>query len=282
MDVGVITDEISPDIHEALEVMGRCGVTVAEIRSVWGKNSIDLDAEELGRLKSALRNAGVTVCGVASPFFKCDMSESEAAERGRLHDAKDLGLSDQMDVLERACRVAETLGTRSVRVFSFWRTQDPTPEIEARIVELFQRPLERARECGIRLLLENEFACYLGTGVETARVLKQIDSPELAAVWDPGNAYYAGERPYPDGYRAIKPWVAHVHVKDAVRGPDGKTQFVKVGEGQVDYPGQIEELRADGYQGVLSLETHYSKEDGGKAGASEESLRSLAAMVRGA
>ncbi|MCC6485246.1 MAG: sugar phosphate isomerase/epimerase [Armatimonadetes bacterium] len=281
MDVGVITDEVSQDISEALEVMKRCDVRVSEIRAVWGKNSIDLDQEELRTLKAALNNAGSSVCAVASPFFKCDLTDFTAAERGRLHEAKDLTLADQMDVLDRACRVADVLGTRNIRVFSFWRSSDPTPEIEARIVELFQEPLAKAKERGVRLLLENEHSCFQGTGEETARLLRQFDNGALAAVWDPGNAFCAGEVPFPDGYTAIRPWIAHVHVKDAVRDERGEVRFVKVGQGQVDYVGQVAQLKADGYDGVLSLETHYSKEVGGKAAASEESLRSLAAMVRG-
>lgn len=279
MDVGIITDEISEDIEESLGVMRRCDVSIAEIRAVWGKNSIDLDPDELARLKRILSDAGASVCAISSPFFKCDISATERGERGRLHDAKELSLDDQAEVLDKACKVAEMLGTDKIRVFSFWRKSDPTPEIEARIVELFQEPLETAKARGMTLLLENEHSCFLGTGQETARVVEQL--PGLKVVWDAGNAFAAGEIPFPDGYQALKPWVEHVHVKDAVRDSEGNTKFVKVGEGECRYADQIAQLKSDGYDGVLTLETHYSIAEGGKAGASEESLKLLAAMVRG-
>lgn len=282
MDVGVITDEISQDITEALEVMKRCDITIGEIRGVWGKNSIDLDPDEVGRLKSILDREGVSVCAVASPFYKCDLFEGDKAERGRLHDAADLGLAEQMDVLRKACDLAETLNTDSIRVFSFWRTSDPTPEIEDRIVEMFQEPARYAASRGMKLLLENEYSCFLGTGVETARVLKRLDNSVIQAVWDPGNAFCGGEVPYPDGYEALKPWTTHIHIKDAVRESDGSVRFCKVGEGELKYAEHISRLKQDGYDGVLSLETHYSKDPGGKAAASEESLLAMAAMVRGA
>lgn len=281
LEVGIITDEISQDIEESLDVMRRCDVSISEIRAVWGKNSVDLDPGEVARLKRILKDAGSSVCAVASPFYKCDISDERQAERGRLHEARDIGLEGQMDLLERTFNVAENLGTPNIRVFTFWRTEDPTPEIEQRIVELFQEPLNRARQRGMRLLIENEHACFLGTGAETARVLQRFDDDAVGAVWDPGNAYCAGETPYPGGYEAIRPWVRHIHIKDARRNAEGAVQFVRVGEGVLDYPSQIARLKADGYEGVVSLETHYAREDGGKQAASEESLKSLAALVRG-
>ena len=65
-----------------------------------------------------------------------------------------------------------------------------------------------------------------------------------------------GETPYPDGYEAIRPFFAHVHIKDAVRAVP-ESYCVKVGTGQVGYPSLLRRLAADGYAGWLSMETHY-------------------------
>jgi len=49
-----------------------------------------------------------------------------------------------------------------------------------------------------------------------------------------------------------------VHVKDGVRrGAEDKYEGAAIGEGDVDYPGQLRALREDGYGGYLSLETHW-------------------------
>lgn len=280
MQVGVITDEISQDISEALDVMQRVGVGVSEIRAVWGKNSVDLDDDELKRLKTILKARGSTVCGIASPFYKCDLFSDRAADRGPMHDAREVTIDEQLALLEKCFQVAETLDTNFIRVFSFWRASDPTPEIEQAIVEQFQKPAELAERRGMVLLLENEHSCFLGTGVETARVLKQLDSKAVQAVWDPGNALCGGETPFPGGYEALSPWIKHIHIKDGIRQPDGTVKFVKVGEGEVGYDQHIRRLKQDGYNGYLSLETHYSLDKGGKAAASEESLIAITEFVR--
>lgn len=279
LEVGVITDEVSQDIDQALQVMKRCNVRQAEIRAVWDKNCTDMDAGELARLKKALDAAGATVCGIASPFFKCDLVKGVKAERGRMHQARDLGLDEQMALLERCFHVAEFLGTTFIRVFSFWRTEDPTPEICQHIADMFEKPLALAEKRGMKLLLENEHSCYLGSGAETAEVMKLIKSPAAGCVWDPGNAYCAGEIPYPGGYEAVKPWIVHVHIKDCVRQPDGEMKFVKIGTGEVDYSGQFASLKADGYNGVVSLESHYGLEIGGRPASAEESLLAIHRFV---
>jgi sugar phosphate isomerase/epimerase len=84
-----------------------------------------------------------------------------------------------------------------------------------------------------------------------------------------------GESPFPMGYEAVKDFVTHVHVKDAaVRPGAAKPEWTVVGEGQIDYKGQIAALRAAGYSGYLSLETHYSG-PGGKEASSRACLQGL-------
>ena len=52
--------------------------------------------------------------------------------------------------------------------------------------------------------------------------------------------------PYPDGYRAVLPYLLHVHVKDAAVVDDatGLTRWAPIGSGAVDYAGQIDACAA--------------------------------------
>jgi sugar phosphate isomerase/epimerase len=62
--------------------------------------------------------------------------------------------------------------------------------------------------------------------------------------------------PYPDGYDKLKPYIRHVHLKDIKRMP-GAFAPAMLGEGDVDFRGIFAALRRDGYDGYVSLETHY-------------------------
>lgn len=280
MQLSVITDEIDSDLGHALDVMAEYGVRGAEIRQIWDKNIADAPEDYLRRAKDLLDSHGVTVVGIASPFYKCEMpGESADGPLGPLHSAVARGLDEQMSVLNRSIKAAHFLGTDLIRVFSFWRRSSLTPDVEDRIIDAFAEPAALAASEGIVLGLENEHACYLGTGAQTARVLEKINLPAVRCIWDPGNAYFDGETPFPVGYDAISKFVAHVHVKDAaISSETGQPAWTVVGEGAVDWAGQIAALKASGYQGYLSLETHYSGH-GSKEASSRACLEGLLKLV---
>ncbi len=53
----------------------------------------------------------------------------------------------------------------------------------------------------------------------------------------------AGEQPYPSGYEAAAPHIAHVHIKDARATDDGKLRWTVVGDGEIDYAGHFAALK---------------------------------------
>jgi sugar phosphate isomerase/epimerase len=289
MQLAAITDEISQEFEHALDVMLEYGATGAELRGLWGTNIADLTDDQAARAKAALREREMYAVCLATPFFKCDLAPEapypgEAA--GAMHLATPRGLEQQMELLTRCIRLAHLFETPLLRVFTFWRKEALTPAIEARIVDAFAAPLALAEREGVVLGLENEYACFIGTGAEAGRIAAAINSPHLKIVWDPGNAYFAGETPYPAGYDAIKPWLTHIHVKDghlvetADQGPQAR--WCVVGGGEIDYVAQFAALKRDRYTGWISLETHFRPETGagpdGKGTPEEGSRPCLAAL----
>jgi sugar phosphate isomerase/epimerase len=291
MQLAAITDEISQEFEHALDVLVEYGATGAELRGLWGVNIADITDEQAERARRALSERELTVVGLSTPFFKCDLdvaAHNEGEAVGRMHLATPRGLAEQMGMLRRCIELAHFFGTDLLRVFSFWRKDALTPLLEEQIVGAFAEPLAVAAKENIVLGLENEHACYIGTGAEAARVAAAVNSPNFRIVWDPGNAFGAGETPFPDGYQAVKPWLRHVHIKDAVvvespeHGPQPK--WCVVGDGVIDYQGHFAALKRDGYSGYVSLETHYVPVTGsgpdGKGTPEDGSRPCLAALQR--
>lgn len=276
MKLSVITDEIDMDLSHALDVMSEYGVEGAELRGLWGKNVCDLDDADLGKVKNILDSKGFPVSCIASPLLKCELREGESGDVGRMHDAVERTYEEQAKLLEHCLQLADFFGTDLIRVFSFWKRGELTSDIENSVVEALRDVGDNAGRAGKIIALENEHDCYIGTGVQTGRVLSNVNHPNVKAVWDPGNAFYADEAPYPEGYEAIKQHMIHVHVKDVERLDDGSKRFVVVGEGQVNYKGHIEALARDGYKGYISLETHYIP----FAGSPEQGSRLCLAALR--
>ena len=252
--LGVITDEISEDFEHALAVCAELGIRDVELRSIWGTSIVDHGDEELARVERLLRDGGFSTCSIASPFLKCHIAGSGAAA-GPTHSAKETPREQQWDVLARSLEVAERLDAPIVRTFSFWRLDDPTSARDD-ILATLREATERTRQAGRLLGLENELACNIATGVEAAWYLERIPDRTLGMIWDPGNEAAIGSPPFPGGYVAVKGRIHHVHLKDATQlgEPVG---FTVIGEGVIPYEEQFRALQADGYNGVVSIETHY-------------------------
>ena len=257
MQLAAITDEMSMDLAYALDAMKECGCAGAELRSVWDTNVGDLSDEQVDEALRILDQKQFEVCCLASPLWKCELPGAGGGELGMIHQATERGPQQQMALLKRLTDLACRFNTKLIRVFSYWKRGDLTPEIEDAIAADIADGVKFAEDNDVLLLMENEHACYLGTGEETARFLERVNSPALQAIWDPGNAFHADELPYPNGYEAIRNFVKHVHVKDAELLASGEKRFVVVGDGEIDFKGQFAALKAEGYAGYLSLETHY-------------------------
>jgi sugar phosphate isomerase/epimerase len=279
--IAAITDEFSQDIEAAVRSMAEIGMTGAELRMVFGKNVIDLSDAELDRACEIVARHGLEIVSIASPLLKCVLPDSPEVDARFQQDvfAATYTFDDQPRLADRALAIAERTGARIVRVFSYWRSVRPEACFE-RLARALEHLAKQAALHGRTIGLENEHACNIATGAETARVLEAVAHPNLKVVWDPANAYVSGETPYPHGYRRLPvERIAHVHAKDC-RGEGHRPIWCALGEGGIDWKGQIRALAEDGYRGWISLETHWAGPGGDKHEASVICARNLKALVR--
>jgi L-ribulose-5-phosphate 3-epimerase len=239
-----------------------------ELRGMWNKNIVNLDAKEVAEAQRILKTYELRVTDIASPLFKVDWAGAPRSKFSTANDFKaDFTFDQQDEVLERAIALAKGFGTDRVRCFDFWRLDDQTP-YRAAINEKLRDAANKAGKQEITLLLENDCGLTTATGAEAARVLSAVQSSHFMLNWDPGNAAASGEKPFPDGYNLLpRDRIGHCHCKDAVKkGNDN--DWSPMGAGIVDWIGQFKALKRDGYHFAVSLETHW---DGG--GTPEESSR---------
>lgn len=257
-------------------------MTGAELRVIDGKNIMDLTDVELRQAKDALDAAGLKVISIASPILKCVLPNAPDVDERFGHDAfaSRHTFDDQPRLTEQGFRIAHFFGAKIVRVFSYWRTTHPELCLD-RIVEALSGLAALGEKEGVVIGLENEHACNIAKASETAEALSFIPHPNLKVVWDPANALVAGEDPFPGGYSLLpKDRIVHVHAKDC-HMQAGQPVWGPLGTRSVRWKEQIAALRADGYEGYLSLETHWAGPAGNKFEASRIcgwNLRGLASI----
>lgn len=270
--LGVISDEVSQDFDHACQVVSHdFGMHYVELRELWGKNLFNLDDKQLAQAKGIVDKYQLQVSDIASPLFKVDWPGAPRSKFSPKGDAFNASFTfdQQDDVLEHSIQIAKMFNCERVRVFDFWRLDDQKPYR----AEMNQKLLKAANTLGAKgliLVLENEPSCNTATGEESGKLLAEIQSPHFFLNWDPGNAQYHGEIPYPDGYSHIpKNRIGHCHAKDAIKKANGEGwEWAPMGGGVIDWVGQFRALMNDGYRHAVSLETHWRG-----AGTPEESSR---------
>ena len=257
--LAAINDEIGLTPRETIVFAKQYGIQWLEMRAAHIPNQPQycemLPESALRDLKKLLSDNGLGVTVLDSSLLKCALPGTVAVKREDFYVkyfAK-LGLTDEMlfrdrlDLLKRDMDAAHALGTSNIRIFGFWRVQEPA-QVLSRIADVLSEMSEIAHTGGFRLLLENESSTCVGTSAETAEIFRLVRSPGLGLNWDPQNSAALKDIPFPDGYAKLpKNRIFNVHVKaEGLFGP--KTPL--------DWGSIMHAMLKDGYTGKFSLETH--------------------------
>lgn len=259
----LITDEASQDVAVAVELAKAYGLDGLEIRNAWGKGPHQWSDDEVRHIADIAGEAGMPVCCVSPPFFKCEVDDLAEVER-------------HLDILRQSCDVAHRLGAGLVRGFAFWR-HGPLEDVKEKVVPPLVAAAAIVKEEGLILALENEFATHNNNVQRTLELIEAVESPHVSLIFDPGNDVHEpeGELPWPDAYDLARSTMVHMHLKDPYKDhATGKVHTGPIGDGDTHVAETMAALKRDGYSGYISLETHYTKEP------TPEELESLPARVR--
>lgn len=243
MELAIITDEISLDLEEAVRHGRELGFQTVEIRCLddYAHRVPALLPGRRERLLELVRAGAIRISAVSPGTFKIPLSD-----RLRLRRELDEGLP-------RSCELAKALGAGRIITFGFMR--EPHGDRDEAVARL-REAAGIAAAHGLELSIENEPGAYADTGVRTAALVEDIGLEAVGVNWDPANAVYAGEAAYPVGYVAILPWLHNVHVKDGIPLPPDKWENRLLGDGGVNWVGQLRDLLRDRPVPHLTLETH--------------------------
>lgn len=249
-------DEIDQDLKTQLQTLRELRIGGLELRGAWGTNVLKLSDEQASTVRRMCDEYGIKVSCLGSPIGKTpilDPIENEEAN------------------LKRLFEIGRIVGTRRIRIFSFYPPDTSTNAGYDAYVESSAARLTRltqlAAQADFLLLLENEKDIVTDTPERCRAVLEKVNSPHLRFAWDPANFVQVGvERPTTRGWEMLKPYIAYIHVKDAMLA-DGSVKPAGEGDGEVKE--LLLGLKAMGYRGVLALEPHLkiAGHSGGFSGA---------------
>jgi sugar phosphate isomerase/epimerase len=230
-------DEISPDLEVQVQTLAGEDLRFLELRGVWGKNVLDLTAEERQAVKQRLAQAGIGVSAIGSPIGKVRIDEPWADHVARFKIALD---------------AAEFFEAPYVRLFSYY----PPPggriaDHRDAVIRRLNEQVATAQGRRTKLLHENEKDIYGEKTEGCLDIARSVAGMKL--IFDPANFVQAAVRPA-EAWQVLRDHVVYFHIKDAVMG-SGKV--VPAGEGDGSIPDILRNAIVERrYDGFLSLEPH--------------------------
>jgi sugar phosphate isomerase/epimerase len=264
MKISLVTDEVSADLETAIELGLEWGVDAFELRGIGSQRVPHISDYQKQRVLELRETYGIHIAAISPGLFKIPYPPKKRQQfslqviDSHYYDqwqaARRLLDYHMHDLLPASIEYAKQVGARQIIAFSFERGSQPPGLPPDEILETLQMAARQVAQAGLQLAIEVENGFWADTGERTAAILRAVGEAGLGVNWDPGNAFEAGDVPFPDGYQAIRQYVQHVHFKDAVRRPDGRVDYAI--QGDIDWAGQMRALHEEGYQGFISVEPH--------------------------
>ena len=204
-------DEAGNSLDEQISALKDNGIHYIEPRNIDGKCIIDFSDDELLAIKSRLDENGIKVGSVGSPIGKYPITDD---------------FDSYIPKVKRAIEVAKLLGTKYIRMFSFFVGQNELDVHRDEVIRRLREMVKIAEAEGVVLCHENESKIYGQMPAEVRDVLVSV--PGLGGIFDAAN-YRMNNADTMEGIGATLVNFKYMHIKDAIFK---EQTIVPAGEGE--------------------------------------------------
>lgn len=177
------------------------------------KNVMALTKTELKKVVKLQEEYGLKVATIGSPIGKVKLLDVEDGTKNKYVPFKQYLKKD----VQHACDVANTLGTKLLRGFSFYHPVGTNPEEHInQVADQLGEVADLCKKEGLVFGLEVEANLVGQDGKLLAKIHKKVKNPALVLIFDGANLVCQGMTPDEvfSEYLAMKPGLGWIHVKD--------------------------------------------------------------------
>lgn len=139
-----------------------------------------------------------------------------------------------------------------------------------KLIKAFSLVAEQAEQHDIDVVLGNLPWHYTNTTGHCRELIERVGSKRLKIMWHPSDNHTAGESDSATaGFINVRPYLHSLHVKDlqVLDGLKLNFEYCPLGEGDVDYPTVLRNLRDHCCDAVFAVATHFRPPSGSGADA---------------
>jgi sugar phosphate isomerase/epimerase len=241
-----LADEAADGIAGQIAAHRELGWKALELRLLDGRqfSGPAVSDDEFARALDAIHAAGMRVSGFASAIGNWSRP---------INGDFTVDLADLRVLLPRMRQA----GTRFVRTMGWMQAGASEADWRAEGIRRYREMAKMAADADVLLLHEN---CegWGGTSPDNARAfMEAVDHPNVRTLFDIGNTVSYGLPTLPF-YKAVRPFIAYGHEKDARRNPAGgkSNAFTYPGQGDALVREVLADLLRTGYTAGVSIEPH--------------------------
>lgn len=243
-------------------------------RRYWGNNKstieIDTIEEKAEELKALCDSYGIEIFSLTTYLAPADYEK-----------------------VEPVLRAAQKMGVKMIRVFppSYQPTDTQKPYQELMYEsKAYMKKLEAmGRKYGVKILSEIHMNNLNASPSAAYRLVEGCDPNYVGVIFDPGNMVNEGYEDYQKSFELLGPYIAHVHVKNAVLVEDGRDELgckkwsrqqAPLWDGMADLRELFRVMKKYGYDDTVSVEDFSNEQPTyEKLKANIEFIKKLAASV---
>ena len=217
----------------------------------YGYDGVDFrglgDEMEVWRLEAFTTGADETARKIAESGLEVSAFSSGA----RMFNATEEDKQKSLEEVRQYARLCRRFGAPMIRVFGGALGQTPREQaIEAAVETLAEMARAAGPEVKLAVETHDDWTC----SEPLAQVLRQVDAPNVGALWDLHHPFrMCGESPR-QTYENIGTFTIATHLKDSRPVGEGKYEYCLGGEGDVPLGEMVSLLAEGGYDGYLTLE----------------------------
>ena len=235
--LSAFSDEYSDSLIEQCKALNNFGIEYMEMRGVDGKNVSNLTKTEVINAKKVLDDYGIKVSSIGSPLGKIKL---------------DGDFEVHLESAKRVFEMANQLGAKNVRMFSFYLPDGKTrEECKKQVFDKLTELVNLAKQHNLTLCHENEALIY-GESPEKCLEIMEYFGGELKCVLDMGNFVLDGFNPM-EAYELLKNHIEYFHIKDSLYAG----AIVPAGKGEAQIKNILDKYKASSNRDTfITLEPH--------------------------
>ena len=252
------------ELDEALRLFKTAGLDGAEViyQADYPAAIKPFDVQSAKRAAASASSEGMPIVGLTPYTTSINDVDAKSWQQG-------------VDEFRSCIEAAQEVGASKVRVYAGrWHPGDADHAAHwDQLRKALEDLADDAAAANVVLCVENHFGTMTQTATDTARLVREVDSPAVRVLYDQANLTFTHDEPWTEAFKVQGDLVGHVHVKDLVfkdpHAPFRATDTARVkaeeravmsrvvGTGVLPWTDIIGELVRRGYDDVLTLEYEY-------------------------